>query len=85
MSQEKVDRYKQEKANRKQIMRKEKIANVVRKCIVAVIGVGLIGWIGYSAYDMYDSGKPVKEVQIDYQSIDGFSKDLAALSAEVQE
>lgn len=85
MSQEKVDRYKQEKANRKQIMRKEKIANVVRKCVVAAIGVVLIGWIGYSAYDMYESGKPVKEVQIDYQSVDGFGQELASMSAEVQE
>ena len=31
MSQEKVDRYKKEKANRKQIMRKEKMANLLRK------------------------------------------------------
>ena len=30
MSQEKVDRYKKEKANRKQIMRKEKMANLLR-------------------------------------------------------
>ena len=31
MSQAKVDRYKEEKANRKKIMRKEKIANRLRK------------------------------------------------------
>ena len=37
MSQEKVDRYKKEKANRKQIMRKEKMQNALRKCIVSVI------------------------------------------------
>ena len=31
MSQEKVDRYKQEKVNRKQIMRKQKLMNNMRK------------------------------------------------------
>ena len=30
MSQAKVDRYKEEKANRKKVMRKEKIANRLR-------------------------------------------------------
>ena len=33
MSQEKVDRYKKEKANRKKIMRREKAMSVVRKQI----------------------------------------------------
>ena len=52
MSQEKVDRYKKEKANRKQIMRKEKMANLLRKCVVGIVGLILVGWIGYSAYEM---------------------------------
>lgn len=43
MSQEKVDKYKQEKANRKQIMQKEKRMKVVRKCLYSVIGIALIG------------------------------------------
>ena len=49
MSQEKVDKYKQEKVNRKKNMKKEKFRNFMRKCAVAVAGVVLIGWIGYSA------------------------------------
>lgn len=36
MSQAKVDRYKEEKANRKKVMRMEKIANRLRKCAVAL-------------------------------------------------
>ena len=32
MSQEKVERYKKEKANRKQAMKKQRIMNVMRKC-----------------------------------------------------
>lgn len=81
MSQEKVDRYKKEKANRKQIMRKEKIQNSIYKCAIGIVAVALVGWIGYSAYDMYDSSRPVKEVQIDYQSIDSFSQGLSALAS----
>ena len=34
MSQEKVDRYKQEKVNRKQIMRKQKLMNNMRKGVL---------------------------------------------------
>ena len=55
MSQEKVDKYKQEKANRKQIMQKEKRMKVVRKCLYSVIGIALIGWLGYSGgYVLYE-------------------------------
>ncbi len=46
MSQEKVDRYKQEKANRKQIMKKQKMTNALRKCVVAAAGLLLVVWIG---------------------------------------
>ena len=35
MSQEKVDRYKQEKANRKKIVKKQRIMNVVRKTVLS--------------------------------------------------
>ena len=66
MSQEKVDKYKKEKANRKQIMRREKMANLLRKCVVGIVGLILVGWIGYSAYGTYESSKPKEEVQIDY-------------------
>ena len=55
MSQEKVDRYKQEKVNRKQIMRKQKLMNNMRKGVLVVVALALIGWLGYSAYDIYES------------------------------
>jgi len=85
MSQEKVDRYKKEKANRKQIMRKEKFANTARKCVVAVIGLLLVGWIGYSAYDMYDSNKESVKVEIDYQAFDEFSQNITEMAQKAAE
>lgn len=82
MSQEKVDRYKAEKANRKQAMKKEKAANALRKCIVTVCGLLLVAWIGYSAYDIYDSGKEPQKVQINYQSFDTFAQDIKDAASE---
>ena len=43
MSQEKVDRYKQEKVNRKQIMRKQKLMNNMRKGVLVVVALALNG------------------------------------------
>ena len=82
MSQEKVDRYKKEKANRKQIMKKEKAVNALRKCIVGVVGLILIGWIGYSAYGTYENSRPRGEVQIDYTAVNELQNRLTAVQEE---
>ncbi len=82
MSQEKVDRYKKEKANRKQIMRREKMANLLRKCVVGIVGLILVGWIGYSAYGTYESSKPKEEVQIDYTAVNELQERLATVQEE---
>lgn len=77
MSQEKVDRYKKEKANRKKNLKKEKFQNILRKCVVGVVGLVLIGWIGYSAYGTYKSNKPKDKVQIDYTAVKDLTQNLA--------
>lgn len=81
MSQAKVDRYKEEKANRKKIMRREKVANRLRKCAVVIVAAALVVWIGYSAYNMYESSRPVKEATVNYQSVDTFNQEIATASA----
>ena len=50
MSQEKVNRYKEQKANRKEIMKKEKQQASMRKMITAVVALICVGWVGYSLY-----------------------------------
>ena len=50
MSQEKVDRYKEQKANRKQIMKKEKMEKLVWKIGGYLVLLVLVGWIGWSTY-----------------------------------
>lgn len=51
MSQQKVDKYKQDKANRQKIMKKEKLMQRLEMTAVALVCVVLIGWMGYSVYD----------------------------------
>lgn len=80
MSQEKVDRYKQEKANRKKIMRKQKLQNTVRKIVISVAGLAVVGWIGYSAYHSYESSRPKEEVQIDYTAFSDLSQKISDVS-----
>ena len=76
MSQAKVDKYKQEKANRKELIKKEKAANAMRKTIVGVVAAALVIWIGYSAWNVYDSYQPKEAVEIDYSAIDNLSTNL---------
>ena len=84
MSQEKVDRYKQEKANRKKNMKKEKAQNTLRKCVVVVVGVVLIGWIGYSADGTYEGKKPKQEAQLDYSALTGMGTELEKVNGSAQ-
>lgn len=70
MSQAKVDRYKNEKANRKKNMKKEKIKNTVAAACGTIVCIAIVGWIGYSAYGYFraQDGKnaPVQtEVNLD--------------------
>ena len=50
MSQEKVDKYKQEKANRKKTMDKEKLKKRLYILLGAVITAAFVAWIGWSVY-----------------------------------
>lgn len=78
MSQEKVDRYKKEKANRRQIMRKQRIMNVVRKCVLTVAALALIGWIGYSAYDTYSANQERAIASVNYDAVNTYLQGLTA-------
>ena len=87
MSQEKVDRYKKEKANRKQIMRKEKMANLLRKCVVGIVGLILVGWIGYSAYDLVtredpDAEQEVVTTEMDVTALNDYLSSLSQTETE---
>ena len=71
MSQEKVDRYKKEKANRKKEMRKEKIERAAVAIGGIVIAAAICVWIGFSVYnqangsDATDASASAVEVNTD--------------------
>ena len=79
MSQEKVERYKKEKANRKQILKREKAKSIVLRLAGAAICIALLGWIGYSGYTRWESTRPVKTTEI---STDALTDYLNGLTAE---
>lgn len=76
MSQEKVDRYKAEKANRKQNMQKEKYKSIaVRTCTIAVCAV-ILGWVGYSVYHRYETTRPTEYLELDSAAITDYESSL---------
>ena len=77
MSQKKVDQYKQEKAHRKEIMRKQKLMHTVRGVVMGVVALALVGWLGFSAYDTYMNNQPREEVEVDYTSFDSYLQELS--------
>ena len=84
MSQAKVDRYKKEKANRKQIMHKQKMMNFARKAVLSLAALALIGWLGYSAWDMYESGKERVVAEVNYDSVTEYLNNLYADTSNVE-
>jgi len=78
MSQEKVTKYKEEKANRKETVKKQKRAKLIRNSVMGVLLIAIIGWVGYSAVISYQENKPRQEAEIDYTAIDEYSNGLSA-------
>lgn len=78
MSQEKVTRYKEQKANRKATMKKQKMAKIFRSCIVVIVVVGAIAWIGSSAVKLYQDTRPRETAEINYTSLDDYISNVGS-------
>lgn len=80
MSQEKVDRYKQEKANRKKTLKREKFKKGVLTTVGTIVCIAIIGWIGYSGYGYFQSQKTENPTQteIDVTAINDYLDGLSA-------
>jgi len=76
MSQEKVNRYKEEKANRKKIMRKERAKAVVRRVSLLIVTVALVGWVGYSAHETHQRNMDREIVEVNFDSIIGYMEEI---------
>ena len=77
MSQEKVTKYKEEKANRKETMKKQKQAKMIRNTVMAVVVVAVLGWVGYSAVDYYQKNQPRESVEVDYSAVDDYLESIS--------
>ncbi|MBS6194345.1 MAG: hypothetical protein KH828_02020 [Clostridiales bacterium] len=79
MSQAKVDKYKEEKANRQQIIKKQKRMHRMEMTALALVGVVFVGWIGYSVYDKVSNSEAAKEtVVFDASAVQDYITELAA-------
>ena len=82
MSQKKVDQYKEQKANRKALMKKEKMMLRLEVGAIVVVLVALIGWFGYSVYDnaqaTAEANKEAVTTGIYIQGMQDFLDDLDA-------
>ena len=76
MSQKKVDYYNEQKANRKQIVKKRKRVKIFRETLLVLVLVGLVGWIGYSAYSSYEASQPREMAEVDYEPVSSYLNEL---------
>lgn len=87
MSQEKVDKYKKEKANREKLQKREKRTLFLEKLAIGAVALVMVGWIGYSAYGVLtredpDEEKEVVTTEMDTTAISDYLSGLAEKTAE---
>ena len=73
MSQAKVDKYKNEKANRKKTNARNKVKRVIARIVAAAAVVALVGWGGYSGYQYYEKSRPVNCYYADISAVRGIT------------
>ena len=80
MSQKKVDSYKEQKANRKQIIKKEKAILRLEKLLGVIVAIVIVCWVGFSVYGkVVEKEESVQtETLIDTTALDTYMSDLAA-------
>ena len=78
MSQEKVNRYKEEKANRKQILKRQKRNKIIARVIGSVICVAIVGWIGFSVYDSTAKKIAASQTEVVLDAVSDYMQSLSA-------
>lgn len=72
MSQAKVDRYKQEKANRKKIVAKERMKRRIASVVGWVVVLAIVAWAGVSGYNIYENSRPEQNYVVDISAISDY-------------
>ena len=78
MSQEKVDRYKEEKRNRKKDMQKAKRNKLIAGIAALAVACVIIVWIAYSGYKSYEASLPSQEFEVSLDAITDYINSLTA-------
>ena len=76
MSQAKVDKYKQEKANRKQTVAKQKVKSLIAKICVSVVGIALAAWIIVSGVFFVIENRPVNTYLVKLDAVENYLETL---------
>lgn len=76
MSQAKVDRYKEEKKNRKKNIRREKRNHYIGCAAAILVAAGLVGWAGYSIYLRYEESRPISYTEVDMGALTDYYSNL---------
>ena len=78
MSQAKVDKYKNEKANRK----KTNARNKVKRVIARIVAAAAVVWGGYSGYQYYEKSRPVNCYYADISAVSDYLQGLSTDSEQ---
>ncbi len=80
MSQEKVDRYKEQKAHRQEIYKKEKRILALEKAAGVLVCAAVVAWIGYSVYGKVTAIQDAKVIEtvMDATAIDEYLTEMNA-------
>ncbi len=82
MSQAKVDKYKKNKANRQQLIKKEKLMHRLEMVLITLVCIAFVGWIGYSIYAKVESSKDPAEIVFDNSALTEYTSNLSSAGAE---
>lgn len=84
MSQKKVDAYKEQKANRQKIMKREKTILKLEKLAALAVCIVAVCWIGYSVHDKVTESpaEEQKVTEMDITALDNYLSEVAAEDAE---
>lgn len=76
MSQAKVDAYKNEKANRKETMKKDKRMGIIRALVASCLVIALVAWAGVSLYGNISNQQKSQAIVVDYEDVAGYINSL---------
>ena len=87
MSQAKVDYYKEQKKNRREIMRKEKSRKRLEITALIVILAAVIGWFGYMVYQNVTASAAASgdRTELDLTALEEYMNNLEGMVAGEEE